>query len=398
MEANGASGSPLEGSSCYEDDEFEEHENSSCSPENRSLGSRVHPLEAANDSGLSKLAISLSAPTLTKPAIDARDADDDDNDDNGDARYDTNDDDFEDEDMPISVTGAMGPSAAGESTLHSISDAEGSHSLGGSAESLSFVDNIGGIGEDVHASTSPVGVVREEADLVRIHCHRGHESVSLPPPAPVRDAPSSQQLAEKNLQRLRLSKQRSVVAVKRITEFRELQRHRVAQDVADAAVLKKKREQFRASNKKSYDELGVTKVTREQRYAALVEEKKLLARHAKACKALERQQRWYNRTTSGEAEAVQSRRTPSHAAHLQAKYTDEDKRRQRAEAERAQSIRARQAELHRHALALVSRSTRTAYIRGSYLLQRTRGDGGDVDSSSSLPHRHPQAEDESRLS
>lgn len=363
MEATGECNSPLEDSGRYEDDEFEEQEKLDSSGKHNFVG-QVHPLLSA-PVGASKPVANASAPEPAK-VLHGADAEDD---------YGEDYDDFEESQSSVGDLKVV--EEASESGRTSMQMTTSSVFVS-DAHPDSPVDTTSDndIDDHSHEVRLPALAARDEVERVRMHAHRGEETalpLPLPPPAPVQDS-------------LLISEQRAMIAAKRVVEYRENRRQIAAQETAKAAVTKKKREQFRASNRKIYEQMGVSNRSYEQRYADLQEEKKLLAQHEKACRALEENQRWYNRKVAVAVQAgKQKRQTPAHTAHLQARYTDASKMRQRAAVEQAQVIKARQADLRKRALAIASKCTRTEYTRGSYLLSRTIG------NNSSLMQRSPSS-------
>lgn len=229
--------------------------------------------------------------------------------------------------------------------------------------------------DDSHTAPPAQHLESVVVDLVSIHAHRRDDGPTSPPPVPVQALNLQQLEHERTMQRLRLSAQRASVAAKRVVEYREVQARREAHEQAEAAALKKKREQFRASNRKHYDVMGVCRLTGEQRFAELVEETALLKQHRKACAELERRQRWYNQRAvvrASDTTAAQRCFAPAHVAHLETRDREERQHRHDNTVGRAQRIRTQQAELHRRAVALVNKSTCVEYVRGSFLLTHER--------------------------
>lgn len=357
----------------YGDDDFEEHDGvpSTKKPQSLAAAGQVYPLDSVSDD-----AAKLAGARKADAALAGDEVDDDEE---GGGEY--SDDDFEGKKTAPSVEKAAVPTTY---KVNLLAKSEDDTSTAALVSYSTFNDDADDDGDtdngdcvmDSSADAQQQDAAHREAtadkparNLVSLHAHQEPEALLPPPPPPIDPISSLQHDTEtKRQQVLRLSEKRASVAAKRVLEYREIQAQREAQQAAETAVSKKKREHFRASNRKIYEQMGVSKLTGEQRYQLLIEEKKLLKQYRDASAKLEKHQRWYN------AKAAESNRkslAPAHVAELQAQYRGICKQRHRDTVQRSQIIKAHQVELQQQAQEIVATCTQTQYIRGSYLLKTT---------------------------
>lgn len=340
--------SPYE-SEDYADDDFEEQDGALSGNKFQSLAvaGQVHPLDPLIDS---------AAP----PAVVKTGDDDEEGYDDGGSDY----SDFEGEKTALS---ASKPSALTLQVENRALPVLLRSSIAGKGNAHDDGDDVESADNRSETDHSVTGHAKLKIDLVSIHAHR---EPLLPPPAPVHRSFLQRDTVEITLQQLRLSEQCASIAAKRILEYRGTQAQREAEQAAEAAAAKKERGQFRASNRKIYEQMGVSKLTGEQRHQVLVEERKLLKQHRDVSAKLEKQQRWYNAkaTTGYNRKSL----APVHVAELQVQHSDFYKQIQRDTVQRSQNIKAHQVELHQQAHAIVAKCTQTQYVRGSYLLKKAK--------------------------
>ncbi|GAB9466546.1 hypothetical protein Gpo141_00003918 [Globisporangium polare] len=346
----------------YADDDLEEQDGVPSGKKAQIIAAagQVRPLDPFSDD-VGKLAVGKETDAVRTPGDEVED------DEGNDGEY--SDDGFEHEKIAPSVEKAA-LSAALEETQQQA-ERDGDAVPGAPVKySRSNDDADGGDGdaalessldsEQQDAALREATTAKAAVDLVTVHAHRTPETV-MPPPAPAyRTSTQRNPIAKRQQQELRLSEKRASVAAKRILEYRERQAQREAQQAAEAAASKKKREQFRASNRKVYEQMGVSKLTGEQRYQLLVEEKKLVKQHRDTSAKLEKHQRWYN------AKATEPNRKSLalvHVAELQEQYRGKCLRRHRNSVQRSQTIKAHQIELHQQAQAIVAKCTHTQYSK-----------------------------------
>lgn len=211
---------------------------------------------------------------------------------------------------------------------------------------------------------------KEPLDLVRIHAHRNQEKIAQPPPAPSMPGASERSAdMEKRLQLLRISEKSAIVAAKRVVAFREMQTQNEAQRAAETAALKNKRIALRASDRKIYQQMGVSHLTGDQRYQLLVEEQQLMKKHQKAVEKLEKQKRWYNVKTATSDSKKKKNMAAAHVAALKERELEKRKHWYRETVLRDQHIKIQKDSLHNEAKAIITACTQTEYVRGSYLLK-----------------------------
>lgn len=356
----------------YGDDDFEEHDGvpSAKKPQSLAAVGQVHPLDSVSDD-----AAKLAAARKADAALAGDEVDDDEE---GGGEY--SDDDFEGEKTAPSVEKFAVPTTFKVNLLAKSEDDTSTAALvtystsnddtdgDGDADNGDCVTDSSADAQQQDTAHREATAAKPAGNVVSLHAHREPEAL-LPSPPPIDPTSSLQHDTEtKRQQVLLLSEKRASVAAKRVLEYREIQAQHEAQQAAEAAVSKKKREHFRASNRNIYEQMGVSKLTGEQRYQLLIEEKKLLKQHRDANAKLEKHQRWYN------AKAAESNRkslAPAHVAELQAQYRGICKQRHRDTVQRSQIIKAHQVELHQQAQEIVAKCTLTQYIRGSYLLKIT---------------------------